>query len=182
MIALEKYAELLDHAPNCLALLAAWQRWRGGALLPSVDQVRPEELGKALNGLTIMDVHSPDRVIYRLVGNTHVQVFGEDLTGQDVGSVMVKEERNRRLKHLWDFVTVPCGAAAKMVYVRQSGGKTKTQLLIMPVLPRNSGVPKRLYLSMDVLDGLTSQPDPIVGPVKLLEGLTYVDIGNGTPQ
>ncbi|NQV61835.1 MAG: PAS domain-containing protein [Alphaproteobacteria bacterium] len=182
MISLKTCADLLADAPNCLAFLAAWQRWRGDDPVPSVDRIKPEELGRALNGLSILEVHSPERSQYRLVGASHIQAMGRDLTGEEVASVTPKNGQTQRMQGLWTMVSVPCGAIAELSYVRQSGFRTPTRRLVLPATPKSPGGAQRLYVAVDMFGGQAMRDDPPAGPVELTEEVTYVDIGRGAPE
>ena len=182
MISLESCSQLLEDAPNCLALLEAWQRWRGNGLVPSVDRVIPEELGTALNGLSILEVHSQDSITYRLVGTIHADAMGREPTGEDVASITDKADLSRRMGRLWNMVSVPCGSAMLVVYTRPSGATLQSQHFLLPVMPKASGEPKRLYVAMDTFGAAALPNDQHVGPVSIPREFSYVDIGNGAPE
>ncbi|MBC8239080.1 MAG: PAS domain-containing protein, partial [Alphaproteobacteria bacterium] len=179
MISLKTCADLLADAPNCLAFLTAWQRWRGDDPVPSVDRIKPEELGKALNGLSILEVHSPECSKYRLVGASHIQAMGRDLTGEEVASVTPKNDQAQRMQGLWTMVSVPCGAIAELSYVRQSGFRTPTRRLVLPATPKSSGGTQRLYVAGDISGGRAMRDYPPAGPVGVAGEGTYRGNGRG---
>ncbi|MBT4689109.1 MAG: PAS domain-containing protein [Rhodospirillaceae bacterium] len=182
MISFDACVSQLDGSPNCLAFLEAWLRWRGDDLVPSVTQVRPEELGKALTGLSILEVHTRDRSTYRLVGSTHIDAMGRDLTGKEVASVTPEKDQAPRMAGLWNMVSVPCGAISELSYLRQSGNSNPTRRLVLPVTPKSIGEPKRLYVALDAFGPRAMPDDPPAGPVTLTEKVTHVDIGFGVPE
>jgi hypothetical protein len=182
MLSLIECAEVLIGSPTCLAFLEAWQRWRGHELMPSADQVIPEELGKTINNLSILEAHSQDRITVRLQGAATIEVTGQDLTGKELSSILPKETWSQARDRCWNYVTVPCGAIVDLTYVRASGATFPTRRLMLPVLPKSPEEPKRIYVATEAYGERTKPYEPPPSPVGMVEQFTYVDIGCGAPE
>ncbi|MDE0943863.1 MAG: PAS domain-containing protein [Alphaproteobacteria bacterium] len=182
MIKLTDCASDLDDAPNCLAFLDAWQRWRKDDPMPSTDRIKPEELGPAMSSLSVLEAHSQDSIKFRLVSALLAEIMGEDFTGRNITSMVPEDNRQRALGRLWNVAAVPCGTILAMTYIRPSGASLMTRRLILPVAPMSSDQPTWLYFAIEVFGDRPKPYDPPESTIAVMEESTYVDIGYGAPE
>lgn len=183
MITLEECEKALGDAPHCLAFLRAWLGWRGEAHAPLADAVRPEDLGPALVGLSVLEARAPDDVSYRLVGQSHVEAAGTELKGMSFTDLAPPEERQTRIERARNCLAYPCGALSESRLVRPSGFETEVRALALPVLARAPGDPKLVYIALDSYGGAPgrhSGEGPVIN-VPVADALDYIDIGCGAP-
>ena len=64
-------------------LLAAWKRWRGEHLLPHRRDMDLVSIARLMPRLVLLDVFSPQRMIFRLAGTEIESIAGMRLTGRD---------------------------------------------------------------------------------------------------
>ena len=109
MVDLTTCAEMLRASPHRLALLEAWLGWRGDELVPYVGDVKAEDLGTAIGYVSVLEMQSPDRAIFRLVGEWYDRVTEQELLGENFIDMVAEEHRQPRSKRVWNIVSVPCG-------------------------------------------------------------------------
>jgi hypothetical protein len=182
MVALSECVEHLSDTPNGLALLNAWQVWRGSELLPITDKVQPERLGAAINSVTVIEVHSRDDSTYRLVAQQHSDFTRRDLKGKSVKDITPPADRKNRMERLWSIASTPCGVIVTLTYTRPSGISEKARRFLLPVKPRLADEPMRLYSALDRIGGKGVQDIQPVELVAASDEYSYVDIGYGVPK
>ncbi len=182
MITLDACANLLDDAPNGLALLRAWNDWREPELVPALEAVRPENIGSALSGMMVLEVLAPDEIIIRLAGSRLQDILGRDLKGRNFVDLAAPSERERRITSYRNYVSYPCGAKWTADVVRASGLLTSVRGLALPVRPRLRSHPMRLYAAFDFTGDLTGfEVDPL-RVIPIAHERTYIDLGFGAPE
>ncbi len=182
MISVEQCADLLDDAPSSLALLQSWLRWRKGNLIPTASDVVAEDLRSAISGVSVLEVYSPERVIFRLFGSVHAGISGTELKGENLIDLTPPEEREARMSRIWNVASIPCGSVYAMKLTRESGMQTPVRGLVLPVAPRVSDAPMRAYATIDIM-GEAAMPDgTTVDIVPGLDEQVYLDVGFGTPK
>ncbi len=182
MISLADCANYLQHAPNCLAFVAAWQQWRGTELVPRLEDVRPEILGQAINGLSVVELLSPDDAVYRLVGKLHTEVMGRELAGTHISEVTKPDEQKPRMQRLWNIANTPCGMYVQSTVVRDTGVADPLCRIIFPVRPAGPSDPMRLYGAMDRYGHSGSLNEQPVELISVSHEVQYIDIGCGVPD
>ena len=175
-------AELLRDSPHCLALLDAWLGWRGEDLVPSVAAVKAEDLGTALGFVSVFEVPSPDRAIFRLAGAWYDEVTARDLVGKNTIDMVAEEHRATRSELIWNLVSVPCGAVTHTNLVQLSGWEVPIRSLSLPVGPKSPDEPMMFYAAVDILDETSARFDDFLSLFKLPSELDWVDIGYGIPE
>ena len=182
MVDLATCAELLRDSPNSLALLDAWLGWRGEDLVPSVAAVKAEDLGAALGFVSVLEVPSPDRAIFRLVGAWYDKVTAQDLVGKNFIDMVAEEHRSTRSERMWNLVSVPCGAVTLTNLVQPSGWEVPIRSFSLPVGPNSPEKPMRLYNAVDILGETSTRFDDFLSLIDLSSELDWVDIGYGIPE
>ncbi len=181
MFSLEQCATQLGHAPNCASLLTAWQKWRRGNPLPLVSEVRAEDLGPALASTSILEIHDPGKIVYRLFASLHADVIGRDLTGENLIEMTPPADREVRKQRMLAMVKQPCGGMPAMDLTRPSGTKVHIQVLILPVRPNDEAQPMRLYLALDLLGETIPGDDGEIETIPITGQVGPIDLGFGLP-
>ncbi len=182
MIDLVVCAERLQGAPHRTALLQAWLRWRGVGLLPTTDAVRVEDLGSAMGYTSVLEIHSPELAIFRLVGDWYDRVAGRALLGENFIDLVAAEERPIRGERCWNMAAVPCGMMVVSKTKRPSGQALEAGILVLPVRPAAPGMPIRLYHAVDVELGYSLSGFDAVDLFPVPADFDYIDIGCGLPE
>ncbi|MBT3535208.1 MAG: PAS domain-containing protein [Rhodospirillaceae bacterium] len=182
MIPLGACAALMKDAPNCQAFIAAWQMWRGTHMVPNLDDVRPEILGNAINGVSVVELLSPNDAVYRLVGNLHTEVMGREMAGTYLSEVTRPEEQKARMTRLWKIANTPCGVFVQLTVVRQSGVSDPVCRVILPVRPSEPTEPMRLYGAMDRHGEAKTIDNVPADLISLAQNVDYIDISHGVPE
>jgi hypothetical protein len=171
----------LGHAPNCTALLTAWLNWRRHDLVPKLSDVIAEDLGGAISGVSILEVHGPDQVVYRLFASLHADVIGRDLTGENLIDLTPVADRKIRMQRIFAMASHPCGGMPSMKLTRPSGIEVPIQVLILPVRPNIDGKPIRLYMAIDVIGEKARKDGTSVTAIPITDEIRPIDIGFGIP-
>ena len=165
-----------------MAFHTAWQNWRGKEAAPTTAQVRPEDLGPALRGISVLGANAPDNITYRIIGAVHENAIRVDLTGKKVTTMVPDGEEAPRLIRLWSIAAVPCGAVADMIYVRPSGAEHRARRLFLPVLSGVADEPRRTYMAMDMMGKRIEPHSQDASLTTLQQSFNYIDIGYGIPE
>ncbi len=182
MITLDECADILKEAPNCTAFLEAWLGWRGDRQIPPIENMRPEDLGKALPSLTVFEIQSSDHITYRLAGGLHEDLSERDLKGTNLLDLTPPEDRHVIIERARNIVAYPCGAVSYGRYVRQSGQETPMRILALPMKPRSQNENKKAYVALDSYGIEARLADDPVSTIPLPDEFHYVDLGNGAPE
>ena len=181
MVNLAACAELLLDSPHRHTLLNAWLGWRGDDLVPTTDTVRAEDLGTTIGYVSVIEVPSPDRAIFRLVGEWYHRVTDRKLLGENFIDMVADEHRPARGKRVWNIVSVPCGILASVDAKRPSGRKVEIRGLMLPVRPTLPQEPMRAYLAVDVVMRTSMAGYDSIKYLEVPWKFDYVDIGFGVP-
>lgn len=177
--------ELLDtiRTAECRSLAKAWQRWRDGNLLPRRDHIKIGEIKRLLPGITILELHSADELIFRLAGTMITETLGIELTGRNYLDFAPKKDRARRGGRAMAQGRQPCGALFLLPIPFPSGRVVPTEVLSLPCLPKNDGEPIQLITMNCALDS-TTLLSPAANPERFSTAneFRFVDIGAGTPD
>lgn len=159
---------------------AAWQAWRGDALLPRRSQVDLVSICKLMSQLSVLEVGGPDRAVFRLAGTEVESQFGMRLTGRSFIKLAQPDQQARRGELVWRLVAQPCAVVSRFVFDRRSGRHDEAEIAAAPVLPDQAGAPVQIFA---VLSRLPRQYWGVVDPVfhNSSRNLQFLDIGAGLP-
>lgn len=149
-------------------LLSAWQRWRSAsadktAMLPHRRDMDLVSIARLMPRLVLLDVFSPQRMIFRLAGTDIESVAGMRLTGRDHILLARPDQRAARSRLLWGAATHPCGALAIHILTHPKTGKLhQIETFVLPILPDESA-------------GSSAAPIQLIG---LAAGLPVLDAGS----
>ena len=182
MITLDECADLLSDAPNGLAFLRAWKRWRGEDLVPPTGATKPEELGSALPCMMVLEVQARDKIMIRLAGTRLHDVLGRDVTGENLVDLAAPSQREHRMETYSNYASYPCGVKWSSEVVRASGLSTSVRGLALPVRPPASEDPMRVYAAFDFAGDLKEFEKHPYYAIPAADDRAYVDIGCGAPD
>jgi hypothetical protein len=168
-------------------LLAAWKRWRGAnshntGLLPRRRDMDLVSIARLMPRLVLLDVFSPQRVIFRLAGTEIESIAGMRLTGRDHILMAQPDQRASRSRLLWGAATQPCGALAFHIVTHPDNGRLhQIETFVLPILPDDAGAPIQLIglaAGLPVLEAGSHVTRPLE-----FAGATqhFLDLGGGIP-
>ena len=170
-------------------LLAAWKRWRSASsdktgLLPHRRDMDLVSIARLMPRLVLLDVFSPQRMIFRLAGTEIESITGLRLTGRDHILMAQPDQRASRSRLLWGAATQPCGALAFHTITHPDSGQIlQIETFVLPILPDDAadtgGAPIQLIglaAGLPVLEAGSHVTRPLE-----YSGATqyFVDLGNG---
>ena len=177
--------QLLDiiRTGECRSLAKAWQRWRGGNLLPRRADMHISEITPILPGITIMELRSTEELILRLAGTKIAETLGIELTGCNYLDFAAPPDRARRGERAMWQGRQPCGAHFLLPIPFSSGRVVLSEVLSLPARPNQDGEAMQLITMNCALDD-TGLHLPATNPDRfsMADEFRFVDIGAGTPD
>ncbi|MEK9970467.1 MAG: PAS domain-containing protein [Ferrovibrio sp.] len=167
-------------------LLAAWKSWRGTRLLPHRRDMDLVSIARLMPRLAILEVFSPQRMIFRLAG-TDIETFtGQRLSGRNHIALAEPDFRASRGEFLWAAATQPCGAVALHGFMHpESGQPHQTESLALPILPDNAHDDPRAPIQLICLASRLPMLETGQHVTATLERVAatrhFIDIGAGIP-
>jgi hypothetical protein len=171
--------------------LAAWKRWRSASsdktdLLPHRRDMDLVSIARLMPRLVLLDVFSPQRMIFRLAG-TDIETFtGLRLTGRDHILMAHPEQRAARSRLLWGAATQPCGALAFHSITHPDSGRLhQIETFVLPILPDHAtGAADAPIQLIGLAAGLPvlEAGSHVTRPLEYAGATQYfVDLGGGIP-
>lgn len=182
---------------------AAWRAWRGTRLLPRRQDVQLTAIARLMPQLAVLEVHGPDRAIFRLAGTEIEQHFGARLTGRNFIKLAHNDAKGadatgsdaERLadqappsvsvgERLWRQVSQPCAAVMRQDLEYRSGRREAVEIAAAPVLPDIEGAPVQVFAVIGRLSRTVAGPAVARGDAVIRNygsNLRFLDIGAGIP-
>jgi hypothetical protein len=93
-------------SPEVLAIVRAWNKWRGFHGLPRRETLQPRDLGRfAANASLVHVVDDGADYEFRIIGDAHLQAYGTNFTGLHMRDVISAAPKfGRLLKASYDLV------------------------------------------------------------------------------
>jgi hypothetical protein len=168
-------------------LLNAWKRWRSAhshktGLLPHRRDMDLVSIARLMPRLVLLDVFSPQRMIFRLAGTEIESITGLRLTGRDHILMAQPDQRASRSRLLWGAATQPCGALAFHSVTHPDTGRLhQIETFVLPILPDDAEAPIQLIglaAGLPVLEAGSHVTRPLE-----FAGATqhFLDLGGGIP-
>jgi hypothetical protein len=168
-------------------LFAAWKRWRGAnshntGLLPHRRDMDLVSIARLMPRLVLLDVFSPQRVIFRLAGTEIESIAGMRLTGRDHILMAQPDQRASRSRLLWGAATQPCGALAFHIITHPDSGRLhQIETFVLPILADSAEAPIQLIglaAGLPVLEvgSHVTRPLEFAGATQ-----HFLDLGGGIP-
>ncbi len=168
-------------------LLNAWKRWRSASphktsLLPHRRDMDLVSIARLMPRLVLLDVFSPQRMLFRLAGTEIESISGLRLTGRDHILMAQPDQRAARSRLLWGAATQPCGALAFHTITHPDSGRIlQIETFVLPILPDDAESPIQLIglaAGLPVLEAGSH----VTRPLEYAGATQYfVDLGAGIP-
>lgn len=170
--------------PQMHTLLAAWQRWRAGAVVPQRSNVKLSDIDRFLSHAMLFDMERSGRVHCRYIGSIFHEIYGHDFTGQDYLDITDARYRDTRSKRLYAAANHPCIA----VWATKSEGDRESLPSAtgasLPIKPEESGKPMQLLQVVveleDVVFSEFATPQKRE-KVAFSDRFSLIDVGAGMP-
>ena len=160
-----------------------WDLARQGNSLPGRGALQIEKIAPLISRITIIDILSPDRMIFRLTGTAIDEQAGINPTGINVLDITPPEQRPLRSRRLWQMAETPC--AGLFIYENRlqwidglvSAGVT------VPVRSDGDGSGRQFMTYYDSYRP-SIEREEVGSPItqNMPDRFAYVDIGNGVPD
>lgn len=178
---------LVDTLPVALtapsrAFFAAWDSWRGGALVPPHRAMQTAGLGELLTRCLLLEIRGRDAIPIRFAGSAVGQLLGIELGGRNYLDLTEPENRARRAALLFTEVAQPC-AAVIYYWLKAGNGMTLPVELVSAPLVADGETQPGLVLACASPLIRADMAESRVTPDSLAEGegLRFIDIGAGVP-
>ena len=169
--------------PDNAEFARAWQRWRGGRLVPHRSDVELRDIARMLDRVALFEIRGPDEIIIRLAGTSLRDIVDFELTGRNFRDFTAPADWPERRSRMQTMSSLPCGGRMTFRQIQPSGRTMEFEAITLPLDPPEPGRP-RLLCSCSSLIARTFQ-DPPQQPqqiVPVAHAFAYVDIGAGIPD
>jgi hypothetical protein len=169
--------------PGSLALLRAWDGWRGTRLLPSRADMTLSDIAPQLPFVVLLELRGPDDAHIRLAGTALCAALGQELKGQNWLALTPPEARAMRAARLQHLVGQPCAAVLQGTNRARSGMEFRIEQLALPVRPVRPTAPMQILAVISLLPG-QPRPSHVAGAQigQLPDQFRFLDIGAGLPM
>ncbi len=99
-----------------------WRRLQGGDVVPRRSDFDPAEIRSILPGIGIYEVKSPETILIRLAGTSLVEIFGQEITGQNFIDFWPQDLKFEAGRVLSGMVEKPSGLLVR-IHGETVGGK-----------------------------------------------------------
>lgn len=165
------------------SLFAAWQTWRGDALLPSRTHMQLSDIVALLPMISVLEIRSPQEVVFRLAGTAITAAAGFELKGMNYLEMTKPEIRPHRSARLLSLVRQPCGGLVHNVRDVDDGGSAGIEIMVLPIRPaENDGALQLLSISALTDPGIMLGGDIKAQLDKVADQFSYLDLGAGVPD
>ena len=171
----------LKGAPHGRKFIDAWRQWRGGKVLPSRSEADPALLRVTMAAVTILQVNSPDEIVYRMTGSEMDRFTGRRRAGQNIVDLAPPQQRDERILRHQNIVCVPCGAWLLRRSVNENGLVGELESVLLPVANDKDSERPFIYFSCDVRRPKNIEFSNPPAGLELARDFEYIDIGAGVP-
>lgn len=167
----------------CIDFVNAWLEWRGDAVVPHRGQIRLEQIARHLKWLSVLEVRSPEDMVFRLVGTAINDTRGRELTGASLKDLSLPEDWPRRSAITWACASHPAGLTYRVLFEYSLGPPVFSEYVVLPVFPETPGAPIQVFTIREPLKDVSlALPQLKTRYNHAGEGNRFVDLGAGTPS
>lgn len=163
-------------------LLAAWDRWRGDALLPNRDDIRLMDVPELMRGAMLLDAVSKDEFIFRYAGSLYEDMYGFDFMGKNYMDLTEGALKPIRSQRLWGIVSQPAAA----VWTTPSVESIDFTGVSMPILPDDPSQPRKIMQIVMLTREISEVSHKVRAQrrenIYFSDHFKYLDIGAGLPD
>lgn len=173
--------ERVELSEDSRLFLAAWNRWRGGKMLPCRSDMDITTIARLMPRVVLLEISGPERMIFRLAGGEIEQYLGQRLQGRDYVAMAEPDHQARRARMMWRMMSQPCAAVNVYRFADPDGSRRLIQVCGAPILADEPGAPIQLLAVASNLRRLGWGEGSIPHDPSAT-GLCFIDIGAGLPQ
>ncbi|MDF1791119.1 MAG: PAS domain-containing protein [Thalassobaculaceae bacterium] len=176
---------LLDQlsTPACIGFTQAWLEWRGEAVAPHRGQLRLEQIAQHLRWLSVMEVRSPEDMVFRLVGTAINDTRGRELTGTTLKDLSLAKDWPRRAAITWAVASHPAGLTHRVLFEYTLGPPVYSEYVCLPVFSETPGTPVQVFTIREPVEDVSlTLPQLKTAYNHVGEGNRFIDIGAGVPS
>jgi len=163
-------------------LLAAWDRWRGDALLPKRDDIRLMDVPELMRGAMLLDAVSPTEFIFRYAGSLYEDMYGFDFTGKNYMDLTEDALKPIRSRRLWGMVSQPAAA----VWTTPSVESVDFTGVSMPIQSNDPSHPPKIMQVVMLTREISEVSHKVRAQrrenIYFSDHFKYLDIGAGLPD
>lgn len=166
-----------------LNFLQWWDLAREGRSLPCRGALQIEKIAPLISRITIIDVLSPERMIFRLTGTAIDEQAGINPTGINVLDITPPVQRPLRSRRLWQMAETPClGLFIYENRVQWIDGLVSAGVTV-PVRSDGDDSGRQFMTYYDSFRP-SIEREEVGSPItqNMPDRFAYVDIGNGVPD
>ncbi|MBT4486784.1 MAG: PAS domain-containing protein, partial [Rhodospirillaceae bacterium] len=161
----------------------AWRSWRAEGVLPRRASMRIEDIKALLPGIAILELNSPDELVFRLAGTMMSETLGFELTGANYLDFAPPSDKANRAARAMRQGQQPCGAHFILPMPFSSGRVVMSEVLSLPILPNEDGRAMQLITMNSALEDTKAKlPTAHSKRFAMADEFRFVDIGAGTPE
>lgn len=167
----------------CRDFVEAWLRWRGEALAPRRGRIELAEIARHLRWLSVLDIHSAEEQVFRLVGTAINATRGRELTGTNLKDLSRADDWPRRSAINLALAGQPCGLYFKVLFDYSVGPSTFSEYVCLPVFPDRAGAPVQLFTIREPMEDVSLRLPQLMAKYNHVgEDNRFVDLGAGVPD
>lgn len=162
--------------------LAAWKTWRGMHALPRRRDMDLVSIARLMPRMMLLEVFSPQRMVFRLAGSEVEAQLGMRLMGRDHIAMADPDIRTMRGQILWTAATHPCGVMTRHNFPNlKSGQPHEAESLALPILPDDADTPVQLLVVVSRLPALEEGSSSSLPLSRRALARHFIDLGAGLP-
>jgi len=146
--------------------------------VPDRKDFDPVAIHRPMPSVSMLEVTSPDSVMFRLIGTELVRRMGIDATGQNYLDFFPTDARATYLDIVNTQINCPCGRRSVLKGREPSGILVRVEVLVLPMSYQATGHP--LLVSCFAKEESIGF-DPKESVIKGVEDVIWIDIGAGVP-
>lgn len=156
---------------------AAWEALRTGNAIPHFRAVFESLSSEMIPRLMILEEAGEGRAVVRFMGTRFVELWGEDITGNDRFALMPPRVATAARDNVARVLAQPCGMCNFGVHAMLARADLQIESVLLPAL-NDTGKPRRvLGFGQEVPARLSGDGVPLVEVVSR----EWLDIGFGVP-
>ncbi|MBX3491649.1 MAG: PAS domain-containing protein [Parvibaculum sp.] len=149
---------------------------------PHATDFDPLALTLWLPDTTIMEIHGPGDIRFRLVGTRVAERMTHDPTGTNMLEMLAPETRAQVCRDMHEIAYRPCGYHARYVNVYGSGRVSHVQSLYLPLAAPVGHPPRMIAVHAPEEAVEYQQPADRTVCATSIDEIVWVDVGRGVPS
>jgi hypothetical protein len=145
-------------------LASYWKQLQLNEVVPRRVDFNPAEVSTILPGIMILEVVSAEKIIVRLAGTGHTEVFGREITGMNFLDFWLPGLRSEAGKVLMTMVSEPCGLLVRIIGITEQNVEVSSVSVGFPLIGRNNQCDMLVFHTDDAIFPVThnSRADKLI--------------------